>query len=248
MPTLLAFIAHPDDESYAFAGTLALAARAGWFVLLHCATHGEGGERYDGGPETPSALADTREEELRASCTRLRIEAPDFWGLPDGGLAIHRGEQRRIQQLVERHRPDLLIGPGPDGAYGHPDHIALHRWVLEAWQGLEAPPPLLFPAFSPGLFVPQWEKCVAAGIMGDPPIVAREDLGAAEWHYTVDIRQRAKAKREAIAAHASQLRDGDPLSLFPGGIVERLLDEEHFTDARGTRHKDVESLLDGIVA
>ena len=51
MPTLLAVIAHPDDESYSFGGTLALAAQAGWRCHVLSLTSGEGGKRNDGGPD-----------------------------------------------------------------------------------------------------------------------------------------------------------------------------------------------------
>ena len=50
MPALLAIIPHPDDESYSFGGTLALAAAASWRCLVQCATSGERGKRHDGGP------------------------------------------------------------------------------------------------------------------------------------------------------------------------------------------------------
>src|SRR3970040_1322526 len=71
MPTLLAVIPPPDDESYSFAGTIALAADAGWDCLVHCATYGEGGERHDGGSPGRNALADAREAALRESCRIL---------------------------------------------------------------------------------------------------------------------------------------------------------------------------------
>lgn len=243
MNTILAFIAHPDDESYSFAGTLALAARQGWRCLVHCVTHGERGERHDGQPALPSRLADTREEELTASCQALRIEPPRFWGLPDGQLHAHRGEQHHIQQLIQREAPDLLLSLGPDGAYGHPDHLALHRWVTEAWAALGDPPPLLYVAFPPGLFLPQYEKCRQSGIMGDPPLVAPGDIGAPAHHYQVDITRRQRAKLRAIESHVSQLPGGDPRALFPPGIVDSLLETERFHDAAGVYQEDVDRLL-----
>lgn len=246
MRTILAFIAHPDDEAYSFAGTLALAARKGWRCVIHCATHGERGERHDGVPANPSTLADTREEELIAACEHLRIERPQFWGLPDGELHLHRGEERRIQQLIAAEQPDLLLSLGPDGAYGHPDHIAVHQWVTRAWSALDEPPPLLFAAFPPGLFVPQYEKCVASGVMGASPALTPGDIGSRDAHYEVDIRARSEAKLRAIAAHRSQLPGGAPHALFPPGIVDALLEAERYEDAAGVRQPDVAMLLDDL--
>lgn len=246
--TALVFIPHPDDESYSFGGLVALLSRDGWRVAVHCATYGEAGERHDGGPPGANALAETREDELAASCAILGAEPPEFWGLPDGELHLHRGEQQRIAGLIRREQPSLVLSLGADGAYGHPDHLALHRWVVEAWEATGRPCPLLFPAFAPGLFIPQYEKCVASGIMGDPPALAPADIGAAEAHYIVPIESVQLIKRAAIAAHLSQLPGGEPEAMFPAPIVASLLDEERFADAAGLRDPAVAKLLDSLAA
>jgi LmbE family N-acetylglucosaminyl deacetylase len=41
---VLAFFAHPDDETMLCGGTLALLSKAGIEIHLVCATRGEGGE------------------------------------------------------------------------------------------------------------------------------------------------------------------------------------------------------------
>jgi N-acetyl-1-D-myo-inositol-2-amino-2-deoxy-alpha-D-glucopyranoside deacetylase len=242
MPSLLAFIPHPDDESYSFGGTIALAASAGWDCFIECASFGERGKRHDGGDTTPDSVAEAREAELQASCRLLGARPPAFWGLPDGELRLHRGEQRRISAAIAGLQPDLVFTLGPDGAYGHPDHIALHRWVAEAWVALPATrPPLLYAAFPPGLFLPQYEKCI--GMMGDPPSPLPTAIGAAERHYTVDIRSMRETKLASIGAHHSQLPGGDPEALFPPGIVAALLVEEWFSDAAGRPNPNVARLL-----
>lgn len=247
MPTALVFIPHPDDESYSFGGLLALLARADWRIEVHCATYGEHGERHDGGLATPNALAETREQELEASCNVLGAEPPHFWGLPDGELHLHSGEQQRIARLLQQRAPDLILALGPDGAYGHPDHLALHRWVVEAWDQFGRPCPLLFPAFPPGLFIPQYEKCVASGIMGDPPAIGRADIGSAQAHYTVNIEPVRLIKRASVAAHRSQLPGGEPEAMFPAPIIESLLEQERYIDARGARVSAVATLLSTFV-
>lgn len=247
MPTLLAFIPHPDDESYAFGGLIALASRAGWTCHIECATYGEHGERHDGGPLTPNAIADTRAEELEASCRILGAEPPEFWGLPDGELRLHRGEQQRINSRISAIHPALILSLGPDGVYGHPDHIALYRWVTEAWNTLEASrPPLLYSAFPKGLFLPQYEKCLP--MLGDPPETPRHSIGLHPWHYTVPIAEVTQTKRAAIAAHRSQLPHGELDALFPPGIVEALMLEEHYTDATGAPSESVAALLETLPA
>lgn len=242
MPRLLALIPHPDDESYSFGGTIALAARAGWACSVECASFGERGKRHDGGDTTPNGVAEAREAELAASCRLLGADLPRFWGLPDGELRLHRGEQRRVSAAITRLQPDLVLTLGPDGAYGHPDHIALHRWVSEAWSALPAGrPPLLYAAFPPGLFLPQYEKCI--GMMGDPPTPPPTAIGTAPTHYQVSIAAVRETKLASIRAHRSQLPGGDPEALFPPGIVAALLEEEWFTDASGRADPGVAALL-----
>jgi LmbE family N-acetylglucosaminyl deacetylase len=242
VPTLLAFIPHPDDESYSFGGAIALASQAGWECFIECASYGEKGKRHDGGGTRPNEVAEAREAELEASCRALGAQAPRFWGLPDGELRLHRGEDARIAGLFREFEPDLVLALGADGAYGHPDHTALHRWVVSGWQALTEPrPQLLFPVFPRGLFLPQWEKC--RHMLGEPPHPPAEAIGADEWHYEVPLAAVRDAKLASIAAHRSQLPGGEPEAIFPPGIVARLLDVERFEDAAGRKQPEVAGLL-----
>ena len=227
MPTLLAVIPHPDDESYGFAGAIGLAARAGWRCVVHCATSGERGKRHDGGPAGALNVGRAREAELGESCRLLGAEPPVFWGLPDGALRLHDGERRRLRAALDSLQPDVVLTLGPDGAYGHPDHLAVHRWVVDGWAEGGGRSTLLFAAFPEGLFVPQWEKC--RHMLGEPPSPAAGEMGTASADYVLDITAVAALKLSVIAAHRTQLPGGDPHALFPAGIVAALLAEERFT-------------------
>ena len=245
MPKLLAVIPHPDDEAYSFAGTIALAAAAGWECVVHCASRGERGKRHDGGPPGETALGRTRKAELAASCALLGAAPPVLWGLPDGGLREAPSQATRIRSLFGEVRPDLVLALGPDGAYGHPDHVAVYRWLWEAWESSPAPrPALLLATFPKGLFLPQYEKCI--GMMGDPSEPPASTIGFDTWDYAVPIASVCRAKLAAIAAHRSQLPGGDPEALFPPGIVSALLQTERFLDARGTAHPETAALLAGL--
>ncbi len=247
MPTLLAIIPHPDDEAYSFAGTIALAARAGWRCLVHCASAGEGGKRHDGGPGGVANVGEAREAELAASCAVLGAEPPVVWGLPDGGLRGMWSQAGRVDALLRATRPDLVLALGADGAYGHPDHIAVYTWVRDGWHGMAEPrPPLLFAAFPKGLFLPQYEKCI--GMMGDPPEPPPSAIGVDRWDYAVPIAAVRDLKLAAIRAHRTQLPGGDPEAIFPPGIVAALLHEEHFTDVRGAANRATARLLASIAA
>ncbi|MGE0599078.1 MAG: PIG-L deacetylase family protein [Dehalococcoidia bacterium] len=243
MPRLLALIPHPDDETYSFAGTIALAANAGWDCFLECASYGERGKRHDGGASRPNDVAEAREAELVASCAILGAHPPRFWGLPDGELRLHRGEHTRIQTLWSELQPAIVLSLGPDGAYGHPDHVALYRWVTEAWESLdpEERPVLLHATFPKGLFLPQWEK--VGKKLGDPPDPPAEAIGSDSFDYEVPIGSVREKKLAAIAAHRSQLPGGEPEAIFPPGILGKLLDVERFSDAAGRADPRVAELL-----
>lgn len=232
MPTLLAVIPHPDDESYSFGGTIVLAARAGWRCLVVCASSGEKGKRHDKVFARSASTGKTRERELAASCEVLGAEPPRFLHLPDGRLREQPSQAVALRGLIGEIAPDVILALGADGAYGHPDHIAVLRWLLEAWRELPEPrPELLFAAFPKGLFLPQYEKCI--GMMGDPPTPSPAEIGTDSFGCEVDIRPVSQVKLRAIRAHRSQLPGGDPEALFPPGIVSRLLESECFVDMRG---------------
>jgi LmbE family N-acetylglucosaminyl deacetylase len=226
MRRLLAIVPHPDDEAYSFGGTLALAAAAGWSVTVFAMSAGDRGECHTGEASTPEALADLRLAELAASCRALGVEPGPSPRLPDGGLAGHPGLVPAVDACLRTATPDIVVTLGPDGAYGHPDHLALHRAVVAAIGARPEPPALLFAAFPRGLFAPQYERC--RPLLGDPPPLLPADLGTDTPDFRIPISAVADRKRAALAAHRSQLPGGDPEAIFPPGIVPALLHEEWF--------------------
>jgi LmbE family N-acetylglucosaminyl deacetylase len=131
---LMAVLAHPDDESFGMGGTLAKYASEGVEVFLLTATRGEGGRfrgRRQGDPDHPgrSALAALREAELRAAASVLGLRGVTLLDYADQHLdrADPREAAGRIATELRRIRPDVVLTFGPDGAYGHPDHIAVSQ-------------------------------------------------------------------------------------------------------------------------
>ena len=132
--TVLSIWAHPDDETYLAGGVMAAAADLGSRVVCVSATAGELGTSDPiGWP--PDRLGAVRRWEAAAAMSVLGIADHRMLGLPDGSLAAHDAEGHgRVGDLLDEIRPDTILTFGPDGATGHPDHIAVHRWVTEAWR------------------------------------------------------------------------------------------------------------------
>ncbi len=133
--TLMAVFAHPDDEAFAVGGTLAKYAAEGCDVHLVTATRGEAGEIRDPDMATKANLPQVREQELRCACEMYGIPPPRFLDYVDGQLAIvHQGQAvGKLVRIIREVRPQVLITFGPEGIYGHYDHIAVHRWTTIAY-------------------------------------------------------------------------------------------------------------------
>ena len=136
---LMAILAHPDDESLGMGGTLAKYAAEGVDVALLTATRGERG-RFHGHraeeEEHPgaAALAGIREQELRAAVSVLGVRRVSLLDYPDQQLACANPHEAiaSIACELRRSRPDVVVTFGPDGAYGHPDHIAISQFTTAA--------------------------------------------------------------------------------------------------------------------
>ena len=138
-PRLMAVLAHPDDESLGVGGTLAKYASEGVDVFLLTATRGDAG-RYRGHRPSdnehpgPTALASIREHELRAAASVLGVR--DVSLLEHGDQRLDSANPREVVKDIAGHlrrvRPDVVVTFGPDGAYGHPDHIAISQFTTAA--------------------------------------------------------------------------------------------------------------------
>lgn len=132
---LLCVLAHPDDESLGMGGTLARYAGEGVATFLVTATRGELGRAGEGDRRPPpEEVGRLREAELRAAANVLGLREVTLLGYPDGGLdQADPGEAiRRIAAEIRRIRPHVVLTFGPEGAYGHPDHIAVSQFTTGA--------------------------------------------------------------------------------------------------------------------
>jgi LmbE family N-acetylglucosaminyl deacetylase len=132
---LLAVLPHPDDETLGMGSTLARYAAEGAQTYLICATRGERGWFDSEGPNPGLAgVARIREAELRCASERLGIHEVRFLDYIDGDLDQANPEEiiGRIASHLRRIKPHVVVTFGPDGVYGHPDHIALSQFTSGA--------------------------------------------------------------------------------------------------------------------
>lgn len=132
---LLAVLAHPDDESLGLGGTLARYAAEGVDTSLVTATRGERGRYFDNENRPPrEEVGRVRERELRAAASELGIRRVQLLGYPDGELDSAPTEEAvgRIVSEIRELRPHVVLSFGFDGAYGHPDHIAISQLTTSA--------------------------------------------------------------------------------------------------------------------
>jgi LmbE family N-acetylglucosaminyl deacetylase len=132
---LMAVLAHPDDESLGFGGTLARYSAEEVETYLVTATRGERGRFFSSIRKAePDEVGRVREAELRAAAAVLGIREVFVLGYPDG--AVDQLDAATAISAIVRHirrvRPQVFVTFGPDGAYGHPDHIAISQFTTAA--------------------------------------------------------------------------------------------------------------------
>lgn len=125
---VLVLAPHPDDESLAAGGTLALLSDAGSAVTIVAATDGEASLASGVGAV---ALAARRRAELRRAAMVLGVSEVRFLGYRDTGLHTARGELAAdLRALLAELRPQLLVLPWAGDAPG--DHAALNLALADA--------------------------------------------------------------------------------------------------------------------
>jgi LmbE family N-acetylglucosaminyl deacetylase len=140
---LLGVFAHPDDETFCAGGTFARYAEQGAEIMVVSATRGQAGQIRDGAVGTRRTIAAVREAELRLACERLGITTVRCLEHVDGTLAdaAFPALVEEVAEVIGEFRPDVVITFGPDGGYGHPDHVTISAVTTAACQRAADPRP-----------------------------------------------------------------------------------------------------------
>ncbi|HJS20024.1 MAG TPA: PIG-L deacetylase family protein [Anaerolineales bacterium] len=146
--TILAVLAHPDDESFGIGGTLALYASKGYDTYYVCATRGEVGtvdeEHLKGFKDT----AELRTDELNRAAKILGLKGVFFLDYRDSGMPGTEDNRHpnaqinhsidevagRVVKYIRKLKPDIVLTFDPIGGYKHPDHIHIQKATVLAFE------------------------------------------------------------------------------------------------------------------
>ncbi len=194
---IVAFFAHPDDETMLCGGTLALLASLGARVHILVATRGEGGEMGEPALTMREQLGPVREEELRCAAQALGAASLTLMGYvdptvgPDNQLYPFADNVEevaaQVAEAIRYWKAGAVISHGVNGEYGHPAHLLAHQAARIAIQSFENAP-LFYTA--------------QAIFPGHPhPRLANVDAPA---HLVIDVSPVLQQKTNAALCHRTQ--------------------------------------------
>jgi LmbE family N-acetylglucosaminyl deacetylase len=198
--TVMTIHAHPDDEEFTVAGTLAKWARAGSEIYVVCITSGDAGSND---PAKDAAykpeLALLREREQQAAGVVIGVKETVFLHHADGELQHTLALRRELTRLIRKYKPEAVVCGDPTARFygnsymNHPDHRAAADAACDA----------VFPSAGTRLIFPE---LLAEG--WEPHSVKRLYLHGSEKPDTwIDISQTIEIKIRALHCHRSQIGD-----------------------------------------
>jgi LmbE family N-acetylglucosaminyl deacetylase len=139
--------AHPDDESFGMGATLAKYVALGVKVYYVCSTRGEAGTVSPDFLKEYGSIAELRCSEMSAAAAVLGLAGVYYLDFRDSGMAgspenAHPDAlvnaplvkvTERLVRIFRQIQPDVVVTHDRGGGYGHPDHIATHNAVVEAF-------------------------------------------------------------------------------------------------------------------
>jgi LmbE family N-acetylglucosaminyl deacetylase len=202
--SLMTIQAHPDDQEFTVAGTLAKWARAGCEITVVCITSGDAGSNdpAKNAADKP-ALAALREEEQRAAGREIGVKETVFLRYPDGELQHTLALRRDLTRLIRKYRPEAVVCGDPTARFygnsymNHPDHRAAADAACDA----------VFPSAGTRLIFPE---LLAEGLA--PHSVKRLYLhGSEKPDVWIDTAETIEIKVRALRRHRSQVGEGKDL-------------------------------------
>jgi LmbE family N-acetylglucosaminyl deacetylase len=236
---------------------------------LVTATRGEAGQIAEPDLATSANLPFVREQELRCACQIYGIHPPRFLDYQDGQLAIVNQGQAvgRLVRVIREVKPQVLVTFGPDGIYGHYDHIAVYRWATIA-ADLATDPDCFPDQFSDVCQPHQVSKVYFRALPGELIAAMAEEDGKPaavmmdgvpfyfaarrddEITTVIDVSHYVEPKLRGIQCHATQVGRNNRFYSTPDEVMhEEWFQHEHFVLANSTvgwPHDLETDLFDGL--
>jgi LmbE family N-acetylglucosaminyl deacetylase len=135
--SVLAVVAHPDDESFALGAVIDAFRQHRAAVTVLCFTQGEASTLHG----VPGPLSNVRAAELRRAGKALGVGEALLRTHPDGELTAAHGADLVDDVVAVARRVDAqgLLAFDESGVTGHPDHAAATRAGLGAADRLDLP-------------------------------------------------------------------------------------------------------------
>ncbi len=235
---MLVVFAHPDDESFGMASTIARYVAQGVEVSLICATNGDVGTVAEQHMTGFSSVGELRLAELECASAILGFHEVVTLGYRDSGMmGTPENEHPRslwqapldevtacVADVMRRLRPQVVITFDPYGGYGHPDHIKIHQATVAAFHSLQSdgarPQKLYYLSFPRRLM--KFGLLMVRLFGRDPSKMGtNKDLDFKNildrllpTHARIPVREYYDIGVRAAECHASQL-SGSPQGSFP---------------------------------
>ncbi len=214
------------------------------------------------GPDAADQLGGYRFAELAGACAALGVRDHRYLGGPgrwrDSGMALAghgvraatperlhprafaapEGFEEQVEQLITVLRetaPQVVITYGPDGGYGHPDHVRAHDITVAAVA--RVPARLLHTVIARSTL--DAGLAALAGVPGLPfRLPAPDDLPSVPDSVVttiVDVSGVRAARIAAMRAHATQIALWESGSAYAmsNGVAQPLLDVEQYVGGPG---------------
>lgn len=187
MKNVVCVFAHPDDEAFGPAGTIAKFSKTHNVYIL-CATKGEAG-----------GSGKVRSDELRRSAKVLGVKKVYFLGFKDGELSnnLYHKLAAKIKVHLLKLKPKIVLTYEPLGVSGHIDHITVSMVTMFVVKKLK--------------FVKElWQVCMPENRVKERQnyyICFGPGYKKSEIDKIIDISDVWETKLEAMKQHKSQYKD-----------------------------------------
>ncbi len=229
---ILAFFAHPDDETMLSGGLLALLSKTGHNVHYLCCTRGEGGECGDPPVCTQEQLGKIRELELTCAVQELGGKSLNFLDYLDPLIGADNtmfsfthdlGKlSMELANFIKKNEIEVLITHGSDGEYGHPGHLTVYQVTRQVIKSK-------FPKLNWYTVQAFYENSLK------PHLLNKNDR--ADW--IIDVSSVRNEKTRAALCHKSQhalfVRSKSKDLGRPVNVAEVIASEESYSFANGER-------------